>query len=238
MEVQLGKEGADLGGPPREQGQDPALEPLLEAPDPRPTNRHRPTGQGQASRLPVAVAVAHGRIHRRSPGALHPAQKARYFFVQHRLQHPLNLLPGKRLQRLERHGCGRLGRRGLLSHGSVSFRTGTAPVGPCIDPGRLRCLHPISTPCEGTSKDLVAALRGSDVVKRPCTHGSVGVECRPCIEGPVQPIPRARRARATTTTWTSLDPSLGSADPACRYDLTASSNPQEVTHADGSQVPS
>jgi hypothetical protein len=164
-----GRSHSTLMPPADEQGQNRALEQFLKPGNPRPTHRHRSARQRQAPWLPVTVAIPAGSVLRRLPGALHAAQKTRHLFVQHRLQHHLNLFPCKRLQRLERRSCRRLGRRGLLSHGSVSFRMGVLPVGPDIDPGRLRCLHPVSTPREGTS---MSPTQDANHVASAATPGS------------------------------------------------------------------
>ncbi len=73
VQIQLGKQSAQLLRPPREQRQHPTLEPLLDAPNPRASECDRARAHRQPPRLAISVALALGRVHRTPALRLLPA---------------------------------------------------------------------------------------------------------------------------------------------------------------------
>ena len=102
MQVEPRQQLADLLGAPLEQWQHRALEALFQTAHPRPSHLDRAAGQGQSTRLSVAVAVdGPGLVADHRPAlALGPPDQLAHLFLQQPLDEPLDLLARHRLQLL------------------------------------------------------------------------------------------------------------------------------------------
>jgi hypothetical protein len=98
VEVELGQQLVDLLRAAHEQGQDAALEPLLEPPHPRAAHGDRAAAHRDPPLLAVAVAVALGGIHGLAALGLTPTEELGDLLLEEVLEELLDLRAGEPLE--------------------------------------------------------------------------------------------------------------------------------------------